>query len=53
MKRVLEVPLEPTPATTFRAFLVAEGLAAGDELIVDGHRTLIDGEPIERINAEN
>lgn len=33
--------------------VLAEGLAAGDELIVDGHRTLIDGESIERINAEN
>lgn len=32
--------------------ILADGLQPGDELIVDGHRELLDGETIERVSAD-
>jgi hypothetical protein len=27
--------------------IIASGLSAGESLVIEGHRTLIDGEPVE------
>ncbi len=33
--------------------ILADGLEPGEELIIDGHRELLDGEAIERVNADS